>query len=608
MPLPRQSPLTALAVCLLAMAGPSLHAASLLQLALDDDRLDYSTAGSTPDAAWTPQYDAADSVDLIDSARSPAFEGAGESWITATAYGMETVDFMWALEGPEQNSLTFSVDGVVVASCGAAPTARWAYVSVPIPEGAHTLRWSYRQTGTLAGKALLDRVGRPGDPGAGLTSSPWIKAVLGEAVDHSFTTRRPALGWVGYSGELPPGLSMDGATGRITGIPTEAGIWRPSFTIYSQGSAVYYSIGIEVTEMPSIGGALDNRRLTFTSTASDGTSIWQPQRDGGRDRGSCLVAGLPPPVQRTAPYQAGWSSLETSVTGPDFLSYWVRVANGRVSLLLDGLEYRSHGPVITLFGWQRIWLGIPAGVHTITWKYEPFPGRTATAWLDDVRLRSEGRPFITQEPDITPLPAGGFHFTVPSANATAGWAVSGLPAGLSLNTSSGTVSGTPQRRGLWPMRFYLDGPSGDRDEVLAVLNASIPCAEATDLPNSWWRTDVKTGAGWFGQNEITRDGTDAIRSPVIIPGSTASLTTSVRGPGTLAWWWHIPAATAGDCCTVALDGSKTATASITGPTAWKQETLTIPAGHHLVSWRWKPDAAGDPESEAVVVDQVSFAR
>src|SRR5204863_307032 len=83
-------------------------------------------------------------------------------------------------------------------------------------------------------------------------------------------------------------------------------------------------------------------------------------------------------------------------------------------------------------------------------------------WLDDVRLRSQGGAFITQQPDIRALPAGTFNFTVPSANATAGWTVSGLPAGMSLNAASGTVSGMPQRRGIWPMQFFVNGPSGHR--------------------------------------------------------------------------------------------------------------------------------------------------
>ena len=41
---------------------------------------------------------------------------AGEAWITATAFSAgETLDFMWALEGPNQNTLTCTLDGAVVA-------------------------------------------------------------------------------------------------------------------------------------------------------------------------------------------------------------------------------------------------------------------------------------------------------------------------------------------------------------------------------------------------------------------------------------------------------------------------------------------------------------
>jgi len=606
--LPRPAALTACVLCLLALTAGCLRAASLLQLALDDDRLNFSTGGTVPGAAWTAHYDAGQCVDLLDGMQAPALAEAGEAWISATVYGPATLDFMWALEGTAEHRLTCSVDGVAAASCEAAPVARWAYVSVEIPPGARTVRWTYRQAGGLPGKALLDRVGRPEDAGAGLTCSPWIQAVLGEPVDYPLTTRRPALGWVLYSGSLPPGLSLDSATGQVTGIPQEAGVWRAACTIYAPGSVLYYSLGFEVSDVPSLPGSLDNAALEFTSTASDNNrSIWQPQRDGGRDGGDCLAAGLPPPLQRSAPFTPGWSAVQTTVTGPDVLSYWVRVADGRVLLLLNDREFRSHSRLHTLSGWQRAWLTIPAGTHTVRWKYESRPGTAGAAWLDDVRLRSQGRAFITQQPDIAPLPEGGFHFTVPAANASAGWAVQGLPAGLTFNAATGTISGAPQRRGVWRLNFSLQDPAGERDEVTAVLDAAIPPAEATDLPDSWWRADKKTGAKWFGQNEITHDGTDAMRTTPLPPDSSVSLTTMLEGPGILRWWWHLPSGTAGDTCSLALDG-KNPLAAISATTPWKQETVAIPAGLYQVAWRFRSDAEGDPAAECAVVDQVSFVK
>ena len=84
-----------------------------------------------------------------------------------------------------------------------------------------------------------------------------------------------------------------------------------------------------------------------------------------------------------------------------------------------------------------------------------------------------------------------------------------------------------------------------------------------------------------------------------------SLTTTFQGPRTLRWWWHIPAASAGDRCACVLDGGAVL-AEITGVTPWGQATVTVPDGIHDVSWRWKTDAEGDPGLEAVVLDQVSL--
>jgi len=297
--------------------------------------------------------------------------------------------------------------------------------------------------------------------------------------------------------------------------------------------------------------------------------------------------------------------VNTSVNGPEVLSYWFNVQHGSLVVLMDDREYRFHGPAKGLESWQRSWLTIPPGSHRVSWKYEPYLSSGPPALLDEVRLMGEGRVFIRTCPEITPLMAGSFQFAVPFSGASVRWAAEGLPDGLGINASTGTITGVPARRSVWPLKLRLYGSSGDSDEILATLDASIPIEEALDWPNSWWNSGEEPGARWFGQNLASHDGSDAVRSPRTPQGKSRSLTTSVAGPGTLRWWWQIPAASAGDRCLLTLDGSRKLS-EIKGPGDWRQEEAVIPGGYHELSWNWITDDAGDPAEESVTVDSVGF--
>lgn len=606
------SPLRLASVCrrvlflLVLVAGDrSLAAYSAMQLALDEVGLEYYSSSTPSGKPWLTHKTATRCLDDTDGAEAPAMTAAGESWIEASVTGPETIDFMWALQGTSAQSLTCTVAGQVKAVCAPAGTSRWRFGSVTIPAGEHKVRWIYKQTTATAGKAWLDWVSRGSTGLSTLAADPRLEIVAGEAVDLALAVRQPAAAWEVYWDTLPPGLTLDPVTGRISGAASAPGTWRPLFRIWSGAVPLYYRVLFEVVDQPTLVSALDSPGMTFAASATDGGAGWIPQGNGGRDGGDCIMATLPPPVRTAPPFQPGLSRLRTTVNGPDVLSYWVKVATGRVRLYLDGREYRAHGPAVTLRGWERVWLSIPAGPHELLWEFEPYGQATPTAWLDDVRLRSDGRPFIGHLPVITLQAGGNFQFTLPSSGATAAWNPVTLPPGLTLNAGTGLLSGTPLERGVWTVPFSMSLPGGASDEVYGFIDASIPPPQALELPNTWWKAVKPAETAWYGQSTLSHDGSDAMRSPPTPRRASRSLITVIKGPATLSWWWSIPAGTPGDTCLLAINGRPTA-AVLTGPSGWQQASVRIPDGPQEIAWRWTSDDAGEAAEECAIVDQATI--
>ena len=144
---------------------------------LDAPGLAFAAGG---DAKWV--IDSAVSHDGAAALRSGAVEVGQSCWIETSVAGAGTLTFWWKAEGltyrgKPANYVDVSVDGVVAAT---AVVTNWTLVMVQVEgSGAHTVRWTYRQTRAQeAGRAWLDEVawtpaptapGVVGDEGATVT-------------------------------------------------------------------------------------------------------------------------------------------------------------------------------------------------------------------------------------------------------------------------------------------------------------------------------------------------------------------------------------------------------------------------------------------------------
>ena len=210
----------------------------------------------------------------------------------------------------------------------------------------------------------------------------------------------PPLSWAVNGGALPAGLSLNSGTGQISGTPTTAG--APGFTI-------------QVTDL---NGAIASKPFTLT--------INPPPT---------IVGPMPPLPPCTVGVKCSVTPIVSGGTPPYIWAVTVGALPG--GLALNSATGQISGTPTT------------AGIFSFTIQVTDFNGATASKPLT-----------LTVNPPLviltnSPLSTGtvGAKYSQPlSASGGSGqytWTVSGgtLPAGLSLNSATGQIVGTPTAAG-----------------------------------------------------------------------------------------------------------------------------------------------------------------
>ena len=244
--------------------------------------------------------------------------------------------------------------------------------------------------------------------------------------------------WSVYQGTLPPWATLNTSTGQITGTPTDAGVWSnirlrvlDSWDSRSAASAPF-SIRI-VPEMVVIN-------MSTSYSARYGFPFIQAV-----------------PVARNAIGQVSWEVAQGTI--PPWASF--DSATGLISGTPDEIG-----------NWNDIVI-----------RATDATGAAATSVLFDISSYSE--------PSIT-MPSGALQFRIgtaasitPTGKGTVGsrlWGISNgiIPPGMSINPSTGHITGTPTTSGSYPFTVRMtDGYDGK----FAEGNASPSVADALVLTN-----------------------------------------------------------------------------------------------------------------------------
>lgn len=153
--------------------------------------------------------------------------------------------------------------------------------------------------------------------------------------------------------------------------------------------------------------------------------------------------------------------------------------------------------------------------------------------------------------------------------------------------------------------YGYDGMWLDQIEVQGVQQL---IGNTIDNPDLTW--SMPSAQAWPLQNRRTIDGVDAFISPIILDhGRSSVIETPVTGPGTVSFWWTVSSQAGGDFFRFEID--ETIQNQISGHSGgnnipWAQQTYNVPAGQHMLRWRYIKNEAVIDGLDACWLDSITY--
>jgi putative Ig domain-containing protein len=301
--------------------------------------------------------------------------------------------------------------------------------------------------------------GGGGNAGATFGGFPLPDGRIGEAYSHTISLTNGVGPYVYGAASLPPGLSLDGLTGAITGTPAAAGTFNLELTATDHGENESKAVTVQPLKiLPS--GTSD---FSFTKTQLGNGEVGTPFCDTWT-------------VQRTIP-----GPVVTPTFTATGLPAGLSVAPG--TGVVSGMP--------TAAGTFEVVMGCTAGGETITTNLRMTiaPSSTSNFYWDFFGLPSAiVNVLFTRQPPILVTAANG---------TTVTYAAVGLPAGIVYDAITGELSGTATEVGEYPVLFTATDTTTSQTISLSLDFVVLPPngGSATQIAVNAWLTKMKVKSG-----------------------------------------------------------------------------------------------------------------
>ncbi len=370
---------------------------------------------------------------------------------------------------------------------------------------------------------------------AGMVGQPFTYQITANNAPASFTTSL-----------LPDGLSLDAATGVISGTPTGSGIFQITLgTRDAAGTSTGFgTLTLTVPVVPVIPVIVGD------STADGLTSEYFSYRFRARNSPTSFGAsGLPDgvTVDATSGFIGGYptvagnfvvtlSATNSAGTGtatlnltinygtPEFIgplsataqqgqafSYQIRSTNSPTNFTADGLPDGLTVDAAT---------GLISGVPTTAGTFSVALAATSVS-PDGYYSSADGTLSLTVTPAPVPAPVitsvttataqqgQPFTYQIAASNTPTGFAASGFPVGVNTDATTGLVTGVPREAGTFTVTLQATNGGGTGQATLTLTVAPLPVATLTATTPA-----VVAGSGNIG--EFTLSLSPAPTSDVVI--------------------------------------------------------------------------------------------